>query len=29
LKKHFDIETVSKERSLSGRKRPQFRPFHA
>ncbi len=27
LNKHFLIETVSKERSLYGRNRPQFEPI--
>jgi len=26
LMKHFEIESVSKERSLYGRNRPQFKP---
>jgi hypothetical protein len=29
LQKYFEIESVSRERSLYGRERPQFRPFHA
>jgi hypothetical protein len=29
LQKHFEIETVFKERSLYGQNRPQFRPLHA
>ena len=27
LQKYFEIETVSKERSLYGRNRPQFEPM--
>jgi hypothetical protein len=27
LQKYFDIETLSRERSLYGRNRPQFQPL--